>query len=118
MLKLYTYGYLNRIQPSRRLEREAQRNGADVAHRPARAGLQDHRRLPPRQRQGQPQRMPQLHCAVPAYEALLASRRGHRRQQVQGRQQPRPQFLTGQDRCTQRVDRAVHPALPRCIGGC
>jgi len=27
MLKLYVYGYLNRVQPSRRLEREAQRNG-------------------------------------------------------------------------------------------
>lgn len=26
MLKLYIYGYLNRIQPSRRLEKEAHRN--------------------------------------------------------------------------------------------
>ena len=26
MLKLYVYGYLNRVQSSRRLEREAQRN--------------------------------------------------------------------------------------------
>jgi transposase len=26
MLKLYLYGYLNRVQPSRRLEREAGRN--------------------------------------------------------------------------------------------
>ena len=31
LLKIYIYGYLNRIQSSRRLEREAQRNVADSA---------------------------------------------------------------------------------------
>jgi len=39
MLKIYVYGYLNRVQSSRRLEREAQRN----------TGLQDHCRLSQRQ---------------------------------------------------------------------
>ena len=42
MLKLYVYGYLNRVQSSRRLEREAQHR-ADVAHRAFGPGLQDHR---------------------------------------------------------------------------
>lgn len=37
LLKIYVYGYLNRVQSSRRLERECQRN-----IRPADAGLQDH----------------------------------------------------------------------------
>ena len=47
MLKLFVYGYLNRVHSSRRLEREAQRNRrADVADRKAGAGLQDYRRLP------------------------------------------------------------------------
>src|SRR5215470_17887944 len=40
-LKLYIYGYLNRIQSSRRLERECQRN---LAHRAAGSGPQDDRR--------------------------------------------------------------------------
>ena len=34
LLKIYIYGYLNRIQSSRRLEREAQRNVELMAHRP------------------------------------------------------------------------------------
>src|SRR3954470_14211917 len=33
-LKLYIYGYLNRVQSSRRLEREAGRNLDDLASRP------------------------------------------------------------------------------------
>jgi len=38
LLKLYIYGYLNRVQSSRRLEREAGRNGrSHVAAGPARA---------------------------------------------------------------------------------
>lgn len=31
MLKLYIYGYYNRVRSSRRLEREAQRNGVPIA---------------------------------------------------------------------------------------
>lgn len=42
LLKLYIYGYLNRIQSSRRLERETQPR-IDLAHWPPDARLQDHR---------------------------------------------------------------------------
>ena len=48
LLKLYIYGYLNRIavQPAAGARGAAQRR-ADVADRSAGARLQDHRRLPP-----------------------------------------------------------------------
>src|SRR5262249_29407615 len=47
LLKLYIYGYLNRVQSSRRLEREAGRKcGGDVADEPAGSRSQDDCRLP------------------------------------------------------------------------
>jgi len=55
LLKLYIYGYLNRIQSSRRLEREAQRN-VEVMWLTRR--LQDHCQLPQGQWAGDPQRVP------------------------------------------------------------
>ena len=46
LLKIYLYGYLNRIASSRRLEREAQRNMELMwADRSADAGLQNNRRF-------------------------------------------------------------------------
>jgi transposase len=47
MLKIYIYGYLNRIQSSRRLEREAQRN-VELMWLTGRlcTGLQDHCAVP------------------------------------------------------------------------
>lgn len=44
--------------------------GTDVADRPARPRLQDHCRLPPRQRQGHSQRLPPLRDAMPRVEAI------------------------------------------------
>ena len=47
LLKLYIYGYLNRVQSSRRLERRSgPQSGASLASGPSRARPQDHRRLP------------------------------------------------------------------------
>ena len=66
LLKIYLYGYLNRLQSSRRLEREAQRNIELMwLDRTAGSGLQDHRRLPPRQRACDPGR-----CARPVHRCL------------------------------------------------
>jgi transposase len=56
LLKLYIYGYLNRVQSNRRLEREAGRNAVG----PANARSQDHCRLP----QGQWTCAPQSVCTV------------------------------------------------------
>ncbi len=52
LLKLYIYGYLNRVQSSRRLEREAGRNIWKLMWLTgtARSGSQNHRRFPQRQR--------------------------------------------------------------------
>jgi transposase len=51
LLKIYAYGYLNRVQSSRRLAaRGSTQYRADVAHGASCAGLQDDRRLPTRQR--------------------------------------------------------------------
>jgi len=54
LLRLYLYGYWNRICASRKLEVECQRtqSGADVADGAACARPQDNRRLPPCQRAG------------------------------------------------------------------
>ena len=65
-LKLYIYGYLNRVQSSRRLEREAGRN-LEVMWLlgPAGAGPQDDRRFPQGQRPGDQEGVRALRRAVP-----------------------------------------------------
>jgi hypothetical protein len=67
LLKIYLYGYLNRIQskPAARTGEPTQPR-ADVADRPTDAGLQDNRRLPPRQRAGDPRGLCAVHRAVPS----------------------------------------------------
>src|SRR5262245_48942755 len=79
-LKLYIYGYLNRVHSSRRLEREAGRNVEDhVALGPAGAGLQDDRRFPQGQWAGD-------------QKSLRALRRGVPRDGIAGEGQRRDRF--------------------------
>ena len=63
LLNIYIYGYLNRIQSSRRMELEAQGN-VELIWLTGRAGLLDHRQLPKRQQQGHPRCLPPVLCAV------------------------------------------------------
>jgi transposase len=59
LLKIYVYGYLNRVQSSRRLERECQRNiEFGLVDWPPDAGLQDDSRLPQGQRRRHSQGVP------------------------------------------------------------
>ena len=65
MLKLYVYGYLNRVQSSRRLEvRSTTQHRADVADGQPGAGLQDHRGLQEGQPRGDPPCVPRVRDAV------------------------------------------------------
>ena len=66
LLKLYIYGYLNRVQSSRRLEREAGRN-VEVMWLTGRLGArpQDDCRLPQGQWRGHSQSVRQVHHALP-----------------------------------------------------
>ena len=59
LLKIYVYGYLNRVQSSRRLETGVPaQHRVGLADRSLDAGLQDHSRLPERQWRGHPQGLP------------------------------------------------------------
>ncbi len=75
LLKIYLYGCLNRVQSSRRLEREAQaQRRTHVADGTAGAGLQDHRQFPSRQWRGDPGHLPTVRDAVPGISGCSAMR--------------------------------------------
>ena len=85
LLKLYIYGYLNRIQSSRRLEREAQRNielmwltGRLTPDFKTIANFRKDNGM------GDTQRLPAIRAAVPESGPVHAAAGRHRRQQVQG----------------------------------
>jgi len=86
-LKLYLYGYLNRVPSSRRLEREAQRNIEVVADRSLGARSQDDRQLQARQRACNPGGLSAVRDAVPGSAALRRGDRRLGRIEVQGGQQ-------------------------------
>src|SRR5512139_4265308 len=112
LLKIYLYGYLNRIQSSRRLERESQRN-IELMWLTGRL-MPDFktRRLSSRQRTGDPRCLRPVRRLVPQSQPVHASCRGARREPVQGRQQPRQELHGGQGRQTHRAGGGQHRALP------
>src|SRR3984957_14091756 len=71
---------------------------AHVADRPTDAGLQDDRRLPPRQRAGDPRGLRAVRRAAPSVQPFHADYRCDRREQVQGGQQSRQELHSGQGR--------------------
>ena len=78
LLKIYLYGYLNRIQSRAAGTRDPAQHRVDVADRPADAGLQDDRRLSPRQRAGDPCGLRAVHCPVSAVRAVRDTRKDRR----------------------------------------
>ena len=84
LLKIYLYGYLNRLESSRRLEREAQRN-IDLMWLVGRLHprLQDDCRLRQGQWRGDPGGVSSACGALPPAQTLHPSGVPHRRQQVQ-----------------------------------
>ena len=112
LLKLYIYGYLNRVQSSRRLEREAGRNVEVMWLTRSRPRSQDHRGLPQGQWPRHPQGLHTLRRAVPRDGPLVRRQRCDRRQQVQGGEQPRPELHACQDGAAACPDRGERRALP------
>ena len=74
LLKLYIYGYLNRVRSSRRLEAERHRNIEVIwLLRHAEARLQDHRRFPRRQSRRLQGGVSPVHAAVQASSICSAA---------------------------------------------
>ena len=96
LLKIYLYGYLNRIQSSRRLERETQRNIELMWLTPT-APDRD-RRLPPRQRACDPRGLCAVHRAVPSVRPFHADCHCDRQEQAQGSQRSRQELHSGKGR--------------------
>jgi transposase len=82
LLKLYIYGYLNRVQSSRRLEREAGRN-LEMMWLLGRL-VPDHKTIADFRRRCDPQGVRTLCRALPRDGPADESQRGDRRQQIQG----------------------------------
>jgi len=93
MLKLYIYGYLNRVQSSRRLEREAGRN-LEVMWLTGRLvpDQQNHRRFSAKTTAPPSRRFVRIRRLVPQDGATGESERRDRRQQVQGGELARQQL--------------------------
>src|SRR6202165_317385 len=117
LLKIYLYGYLNRLQSSRRLEREAHRNiewmwlVGRLAPR-----LQDDCRLPQGQWRGDPGGMSSVCRALPPAGLVHPSGGCHRRKQVPSGEQSRQELHGGQGHRADGAGRRQHRALPEGAG--
>ena len=117
LLKLYIYGTLNRVQSSRRLEREAGRN-VEVMWLVGRLAP-DHKTIADfgqGQWLGDPQGLRSIRRAVPATQAVRRCQRGDRWRQVQGGQQPGQERHAGQDGAPHGADRGERRALSAAAG--
>ncbi len=117
LLKLYIYGYLNRVQSSRRLEREAGRN-VEAMWLTGRL-VPDHKTIAAitlkTMAQGQwacdPHGLRPVRDAMPPARAVGRGMRGDRWFQVQGGQRPRQERHAGQDETAHGADRGERRAL-------
>jgi transposase len=131
LLKLYIYGYLNRVQSSRRLEREAGRNlevmwlcGRLVPDHKTiadfRKGLKDQELIrginSPENGGSHSQGLRSVRGALPSARSVGGGQRCDRRQQIQGGEQPGPQLHGGQDEAAHGADRKERRALSRSTG--
>ena len=112
LLKIYIYGYLNRVQSSRRLEREAQRN-VELMWLTGRL-MPDFKTIANfRKDNGQAIRQVcrQFIVLCRELESVQPGDRGDRWQQVQGGEQPGQELHRGQDAAADGADRREHRAL-------
>src|ERR1019366_8481240 len=112
MLKLYIYGYLNRVQSSRRLEREAGRN-LEVMWLTGRL-VPDHKTIADFRKDNGPaikKVCARFRRVVPQDGPAGEGQRCYRRQQVQGREQSRQQLHARQDPAPPEADRRERGAL-------
>ena len=112
LLKLYIYGYLNRVQSSRRLEREAGRN-VEVMWLTGRLAP-DHKTIADFRKDngGAIRQVCARFVALCRAMGLFdAGQRGDRRQQVQGGEQPRQELHARQDGAAHGADRGERRAL-------
>ena len=88
LLKLYIYGYLNRVRSSRRLDTDvSSQHRGPLAVADFETGLQDHRRFPARQSGGVSRRVPPVRIAVPTPRPVRPRIAGGRRNPHQSGQQ-------------------------------
>ncbi len=113
LLKIYLYGYLNRLQSSRRLEREAQRN-IELMWLTGRLAPDFKTIVDFRRDNGPAIRAVcgQFIELLPPAEPVHQSHRRHRRQQVQGGQQSGPELHGGQGGQAYGAGGRQHRPLP------